>query len=47
MEGDKGNEMREKALKWKRSAEISLNEGGSSHTNLELLIHELAHSAEN
>ncbi|XXG55345.1 hypothetical protein AAC387_Pa03g3040 [Persea americana] len=47
MEGEKGKEMREKALKWKECAELSINEGGSSHTNLELLINELAQLKEN
>ncbi|XXG76429.1 hypothetical protein AAC387_Pa08g0780 [Persea americana] len=42
MGGKKGKEVREKAMKWKESAEIAIKEGGSSHTNLELLIQELA-----
>ncbi|RWR87785.1 7-deoxyloganetin glucosyltransferase [Cinnamomum micranthum f. kanehirae] len=42
MVGKKGKEVREKALKRKDSAEIAIKEGGSSHTNLELLIQELA-----
>ncbi|RWR87783.1 UDP-glycosyltransferase 85K11 [Cinnamomum micranthum f. kanehirae] len=42
MVGKKGKEVREKALKWKESAEIAIKEGGSSHTTLELLIQELA-----
>ncbi|RWR87789.1 7-deoxyloganetin glucosyltransferase-like protein [Cinnamomum micranthum f. kanehirae] len=39
--GEKGKEMRKKALKWKESAEIATKEGGSSYTNLELLVQEL------
>ncbi|XXG76426.1 hypothetical protein AAC387_Pa08g0778 [Persea americana] len=41
MRGEKGKEMRKRAMKWKKSAEIAIEEGGSSHTNLELLIHDL------
>ncbi|XXG76715.1 hypothetical protein AAC387_Pa08g1011 [Persea americana] len=43
MGGEKGKEMRKKALSWKESAGNSIEEGGSSHTNLELLIQELLH----
>ncbi|XXG76406.1 hypothetical protein AAC387_Pa08g0765 [Persea americana] len=41
MEGEKGRDIKKKALKWKESAEIGIKEGGSSHTNFELLIQEL------
>ncbi|KAJ8632558.1 hypothetical protein MRB53_025894 [Persea americana] len=41
MGGEKGKEMRKKALKWKESAENATKEGGSSYTNLELLVQEL------
>ncbi|RWR87778.1 UDP-glycosyltransferase 85K11 [Cinnamomum micranthum f. kanehirae] len=38
---EKGKEIRKNALKFKESAEDSVKAGGSSHTNLELLIQEL------
>ncbi|XP_074275598.1 7-deoxyloganetin glucosyltransferase-like [Silene latifolia] len=38
MEGEKGKEMREKALKWKKKAEAATKLGGSSHNNLEDLV---------
>lgn len=39
MEGEKGEEMRQRALEWKESAENAVKEGvGSSCMNLEKLI---------
>ncbi|KAL0422392.1 UNVERIFIED_CONTAM: 7-deoxyloganetin glucosyltransferase [Sesamum latifolium] len=38
MEGEKGKEMRKKALEWKDKASAAAKPGGSSFTNLETLI---------
>ncbi|KAK4438170.1 7-deoxyloganetin glucosyltransferase [Sesamum alatum] len=38
MEGEKGKEMRKKALEWKDKARLAAKRGGSSFTNLETLI---------
>ncbi|XXG73416.1 hypothetical protein AAC387_Pa07g2336 [Persea americana] len=43
---EKRKEMRKKALKWKESAQTAIKEGGSSHTNLEILIQELLQSGD-
>ncbi|GFP86765.1 7-deoxyloganetin glucosyltransferase [Phtheirospermum japonicum] len=41
MEGEKGKEMRKKALEWKNKAQLAAKESGSSYLNLELLINEI------
>ncbi|KAI3445746.1 hypothetical protein Pfo_002411 [Paulownia fortunei] len=41
MEGDKGKEMRKKALEWKDKAQSAAKPGGSSHYNLEFLINQI------
>ncbi|XP_077219427.1 7-deoxyloganetin glucosyltransferase-like [Tasmannia lanceolata] len=41
MEGEKGKEMRLKAMKWKETAENATRQGGSSSTNLDKLISEV------
>nr|AYC63483.1 UDP-glycosyltransferase [Scoparia dulcis] len=40
MEGEKGKELRKKALQWKDKAQAAAKPGGSSHHNLEFLINE-------
>nr|AYC63486.1 UDP-glycosyltransferase [Scoparia dulcis] len=40
MEGEKGKEMRKKALEWKDKARLAAKPGGSSYNNLEKLINE-------
>ena len=49
MGGERGKEMKKKAAKWKwkASAEIATTKGGSSYTNLELLIHQLIQPRDN
>lgn len=41
MEGEKGKKMREKAMDWKRLAEVATEPTGSSSINLEKLVSEL------
>ncbi|KAG8368655.1 hypothetical protein BUALT_Bualt15G0068100 [Buddleja alternifolia] len=41
MEGEKGKEMRKKALEWKDKAQLAAKPGGSSHNNLEFLINQI------
>ncbi|KAK6135444.1 hypothetical protein DH2020_030813 [Rehmannia glutinosa] len=41
MEGEKGKEMRKKALEWKDKAQVAAKPGGSSYHNLEFLINEI------
>lgn len=41
MEGEKGKEMREKAMEWKKKAEASTRTGGSSYTNFDTLVKQL------
>ncbi|KAK3414146.1 hypothetical protein EUGRSUZ_I02656 [Eucalyptus grandis] len=41
MEGEKGREAREKAVEWKERGEAATRPGGSSHTNLEMLVNKL------
>ena len=38
MEGEKGRNMRAKALEWKEKARLATKPGGSSYQNLEKLI---------
>ncbi|XP_022867885.1 7-deoxyloganetin glucosyltransferase-like, partial [Olea europaea var. sylvestris] len=38
MEGEKGKEMRKKALEWEEKAQLAAKHGGSSYQNLEKLI---------
>eukprot|EP00262_Sarcandra_glabra_P004277 TRINITY_DN1523_c1_g1_i1.p1 TRINITY_DN1523_c1_g1~~TRINITY_DN1523_c1_g1_i1.p1 ORF type:complete len:483 (-),score=63.97 TRINITY_DN1523_c1_g1_i1:254-1702(-) len=44
MEGEKGKEMRNKAIKWKESAVEATKKGGSSHVNMEKLASEVLSS---
>lgn len=41
MEGDKGKEMRKRAMEWKESAQAAAEEGGSSYRNLERMVNDL------
>ncbi|XP_002525853.2 7-deoxyloganetin glucosyltransferase [Ricinus communis] len=41
MEGNKGKEMKVKAMEWKRKAEVAIMPGGSSYTNFERLVNDL------
>ncbi|KAL2929359.1 7-deoxyloganetin glucosyltransferase [Bienertia sinuspersici] len=41
MEGEKGEEMRKNALKWKSLAEVATNPNGSSYLNFEQLINQV------
>ncbi|XP_011087902.1 7-deoxyloganetin glucosyltransferase-like [Sesamum indicum] len=41
MEGEKGKEMRKKALEWKDKAQAAAKPGGSSYHNLEFLVNEI------
>lgn len=41
MDGEKGNEMRTKALEWKRKAEEAIEPGGSSFVNLDKVVKEI------
>nr|AYC63484.1 UDP-glycosyltransferase [Scoparia dulcis] len=41
MDGEKGKEMRKKALEWKDKAQAAAKPGGSSHQNLEFLVNEI------
>ncbi|KAL2893784.1 7-deoxyloganetin glucosyltransferase [Bienertia sinuspersici] len=41
MEGEKGEEMRKNALKWKSLAEVATNPNGSSYKNFEQLINQV------
>ncbi|XP_077213611.1 7-deoxyloganetin glucosyltransferase-like [Tasmannia lanceolata] len=41
MEGEKGKEMRKKAIEWKESARKSTEPGGSSYTDLDRLVNDL------
>ncbi|KAL0422394.1 UNVERIFIED_CONTAM: 7-deoxyloganetin glucosyltransferase [Sesamum latifolium] len=41
MEGEKGKEMRKKALEWKDKAQAAAKPGGSSYHNLEFLVNEM------
>ncbi|KAG6409142.1 hypothetical protein SASPL_132175 [Salvia splendens] len=41
MEGEKGKEMRKKALEWKRKAHAAADVGGSSYRNLDFLINQI------
>ncbi|KAL1534345.1 7-deoxyloganetin glucosyltransferase [Salvia divinorum] len=41
MEGEKGKEMRKKALEWKRKAHAAAEAGGSSRRNLDFLINQI------
>ena len=43
MEGDKGKEMRQKTLEWKKKAVEATNIGGSSYKSFERLIKEALH----
>ncbi|XP_057957045.1 mogroside IE synthase-like isoform X2 [Malania oleifera] len=42
MEGERGNEMRKTALRWKELAKEAVDEGGSSNKNIEEFVAELA-----
>jgi UDP:flavonoid glycosyltransferase YjiC (YdhE family) len=44
MKGDKGKEMRQKALEWKKKAVEATDIGGSSYKNFERLIEEALHA---
>ncbi|XP_075520760.1 7-deoxyloganetin glucosyltransferase-like [Primulina tabacum] len=41
MEGEKGKEMRKKALEWKDKAQLAAKPGGSSYHNFEVLVNEI------
>ncbi|XP_057804004.1 7-deoxyloganetin glucosyltransferase-like [Salvia miltiorrhiza] len=41
MEGEKGKEMRKKALEWKHKAHAAVEAGGSSHRNFDFLINHI------
>ncbi|XP_073022048.1 7-deoxyloganetin glucosyltransferase-like [Primulina eburnea] len=41
MEGEKGKEMRKKALEWKDKAQLAAKPGGSSYNNFEVLVNEI------
>ncbi|MCL7031528.1 hypothetical protein MKW94_007025 [Papaver nudicaule] len=41
MEGEKGKEMKVKAMEWKKKAQESTSLGGSSHLNLDNLVEAL------
>ncbi|KAH6773250.1 UDP-glucosyl transferase 85A2 [Perilla frutescens var. frutescens] len=41
MEGERGKEMRKRALEWKEKAHSAANPGGSSYQNLEFLINQI------
>ncbi|PIA50832.1 hypothetical protein AQUCO_01200240v1 [Aquilegia coerulea] len=41
MESEKGKEMKERAMEWKKSAEDSIKPGGSSYMNLDKVIQEV------
>ncbi|XP_047342089.1 7-deoxyloganetin glucosyltransferase-like [Impatiens glandulifera] len=41
MDGEEGKKMREKAMGWKKKAEETVGAGGSSHGNLDKLIHQV------
>ena len=41
MDGEKGNEMRTKALEWKRKAEEAMEPGGSSLVNFDNVVKEI------
>ncbi|XP_077245750.1 7-deoxyloganetin glucosyltransferase-like [Tasmannia lanceolata] len=41
MEGEKGKEMRNKALEWKEAAEKATQQGGSSYMNLDRLVKDI------
>ncbi|XP_073048582.1 7-deoxyloganetin glucosyltransferase-like [Primulina eburnea] len=41
IDGEKGKEMRKKALEWKDKAQLAAKPGGSSYRNLEVLINEI------
>lgn len=41
MEGEKGKEMRKKALEWKEKAHLAAKEDGSSYRNLDFLINKI------
>ncbi|GMP70959.1 hypothetical protein CsSME_00029571 [Camellia sinensis var. sinensis] len=41
MEGEKGKEMKKKAMEWKKAAEEVAGAGGSSSLNLDKLVSEL------
>lgn len=38
MEGEKGKEMRKKALEWRERAKVATNVGGSSYANFDMLV---------
>lgn len=41
IQGEKGKEMKKKALEWKKMAEEATNTNGSSFLNLEILVNEV------
>ncbi|XP_026391198.1 7-deoxyloganetin glucosyltransferase-like isoform X2 [Papaver somniferum] len=41
MEGEIGNEMKSKAMEWKKKAEVATSPGGSSYTNIDEIINKL------
>ncbi|OVA18813.1 UDP-glucuronosyl/UDP-glucosyltransferase [Macleaya cordata] len=41
MEGEKGKEMKNRAMEWKKSAEVAASVGGSSYVNLDKLVNEV------
>ncbi|XP_075520759.1 7-deoxyloganetin glucosyltransferase-like [Primulina tabacum] len=41
MEGEKGKQMRKKALEWKDKAQLAAKPGGSSYHNFEVLVNEI------
>lgn len=43
MEGERGMEMRKKAMRWKESGEAATKQGGSSYVNLKGLVNEVVH----
>ncbi|KAI3880394.1 hypothetical protein MKX03_020875 [Papaver bracteatum] len=44
MEGEKGKEMKKKAMEWKRKSEEAVAPGGSSYLNLNKMIDEILHA---
>jgi pathogen-inducible salicylic acid glucosyltransferase len=44
MEGERGEEIKKNALKWKKLAKEAVDEGGSSDKNIEEFVAKLVHS---
>jgi pathogen-inducible salicylic acid glucosyltransferase len=44
MEGERGEEIKKNALKWRKLAKEAVDEGGSSYKNIEEFVAKLVHS---